>query len=234
MDERQRKHIELITARELDLATRSISTRANEIYADHGFRKILGSGATIKKVIAACDEIANNLLSDLLAKVGGVSKSPEAMDFIASTLADFFPVLDQHATKAGRMGSRSMANDPPQSILDAIAELLEKSKSDIRTRIEIERFAFETPVELAERQVTLESDYAAPLIPNKGGKPLAEHWDAMWAEIAFQLFSGALQPKRQADITKAMNDWLAEKGFDAGDTAVTKRARALWQRMERG
>lgn len=68
---------------------------------------------------------------------------------------------------------------------------------------------------------------------NAGGKPLAKHWDAMWADIATQLWNGDLKPRTQADIKVAMFDWLNGQGIEAGDTVVTERARALWQRMQR-
>jgi hypothetical protein len=55
----------------------------------------------------------------------------------------------------------------------------------------------------------------------------------MWAEIATQLWTGDLNPNKQADIKRAMFDWLNDRGINAGDTSVTERARALWLRMER-
>jgi hypothetical protein len=54
----------------------------------------------------------------------------------------------------------------------------------------------------------------------------------MWAAISVALYTGDLQPKTQADIERAMHDWLASNSIDAGDTAVRTRARKLWHKLE--
>jgi hypothetical protein len=54
----------------------------------------------------------------------------------------------------------------------------------------------------------------------------------MWSAIAVMLFVGDLKPQRQADIERAMKDWLAVNGLEAGDTPVRERARVLWARLE--
>ncbi|WP_196232981.1 hypothetical protein [Sphingomonas segetis] len=51
--------------------------------------------------------------------------------------------------------------------------------------------------------------------------------------MARQLYGGDLQPKRQADIEKAMHDWLSANGHTAGETQVRERARKLWQTIEK-
>ncbi|MEM6827114.1 MAG: hypothetical protein AAF553_04150 [Pseudomonadota bacterium] len=54
----------------------------------------------------------------------------------------------------------------------------------------------------------------------------------MWAYIAVQLWAGDLKPKKQADVKKAMFEWLSANEIEVGDTAVTQRARQLWQAMQ--
>jgi len=56
--------------------------------------------------------------------------------------------------------------------------------------------------------------------------------DEMWAAIAVELFTGDLQPKSQADIERAMKNWLGSMDIDFGDTAVRTRARQLWRKLE--
>ena len=112
------------------------------------------------------------------------------------------------------------ADEKFQAICDTLME-----------RLAIERYDF---VKVAKEHSVLEEQSAKLVVQSKnnGGKPLAKHWDAMWAEIATQLWNGDLEPKRQSDIKKAMFDWLNSNGIDAGDTVVTERARALWQRIQ--
>jgi hypothetical protein len=68
---------------------------------------------------------------------------------------------------------------------------------------------------------------------NKGGRPRNDYWEALLVEIARQLYSGDLQPKRQADIEGAMQDWLTDKGHKWGETQVRQRAKSLWEAIEK-
>jgi hypothetical protein len=63
----------------------------------------------------------------------------------------------------------------------------------------------------------------------KVGRPPAEWWDDLWIEICRRLYVGDLQPKRQADIENAMNDWVAANGSSAAPSTVRSRARKLWR-----
>lgn len=90
--------------------------------------------------------------------------------------------------------------------------------------------------DFAENNRVVIDDDAAPLDSrqrNDGGRPVAAHWDSMWAAIAVDLYLGDLQPKTQADIEKAMFRWLADHDISAGDSTVRGRARRLWHEIER-
>jgi hypothetical protein len=61
-----------------------------------------------------------------------------------------------------------------------------------------------------------------------GGRPPKPFWDELWASIAAQMFNGDFKPDKQADIEKAMHDWLGRNSKNAGETAVRAKARLLW------
>ena len=65
-----------------------------------------------------------------------------------------------------------------------------------------------------------------------GGRPPANWWDDLWIEVCRQVYAVELQPKRAADITKAMQTWIESKGFEAADSTVKERARKLWAVIE--
>lgn len=67
----------------------------------------------------------------------------------------------------------------------------------------------------------------------KAGRPTAEWWDDLWIEICRSLYVGDLKPKRQADIEKAMSDWIESSGKSAAISTVRARARKLWQAISR-
>lgn len=65
-----------------------------------------------------------------------------------------------------------------------------------------------------------------------GGRPAKPFWDQLWASVAAQLYNGDLTPKRQADIERAMHDWLALNDENAGETAVRAKAKLLWTAIQ--
>lgn len=66
-----------------------------------------------------------------------------------------------------------------------------------------------------------------------GGRPPAEWWDDLWVEMCRQLYAGDLQPKKQADIERAMMDWAARHGHDTGISTIRPRARKLWTALKK-
>jgi hypothetical protein len=66
-----------------------------------------------------------------------------------------------------------------------------------------------------------------------GGRPTKPFWEDALIEMARQLYVGELQPSRQADVLKALQDWLAKNEHEAGDTPAKERARKLWQAINR-
>lgn len=80
---------------------------------------------------------------------------------------------------------------------------------------------------------TSSSEPATKALSSKGGRPPKAFWEQLWPAIAAQLYVGDLQPKKQADIEKAMNEWLTANNHDAGESTVRRAARALWQAINR-
>ena len=164
--------------------------------------------------------------------MGNVAKCPEAFDKIVSNLTAQTRNWDAHVAQAVKMATMR-GPQRYESAKNAADELLSELKMVMFRELEIERYAFvrapspRTPGSLAAPVATT----PAPA-KNKGGKPLAAHWDAMWADIAVQLYVGDLQPKSQKQIKDAMFAWFNAKSINAGDTAMTERARQLWHKIE--
>lgn len=74
-----------------------------------------------------------------------------------------------------------------------------------------------------------QSNSAPPEAVAKGGRPRADWWEDLLIEIAAQLYSGELKPTKQADIEKAMLQWIEDSRFSAADSTVRPRARKLMQ-----
>ena len=66
-----------------------------------------------------------------------------------------------------------------------------------------------------------------------GGRLPADWWEDLLIEICFRHFRGELQHKTQADIARAMQDWIAERGYEAADSTIRIRARKVWNAIKR-
>ena len=76
------------------------------------------------------------------------------------------------------------------------------------------------------------SEAAAP--EAKGGRPRKEFWDNFWIEICRQIYEGDLKPKSQAELERAMHEWVGNNGYDAGETVIKGAARKLFKAWKLG
>jgi hypothetical protein len=72
----------------------------------------------------------------------------------------------------------------------------------------------------------------APIAPppaNKGGRPRKDWWDDFWIEICQMIYEGDLKPKSQAELERAMLDWVSDHGYDVGETTIKNAAKKLFK-----
>jgi hypothetical protein len=70
---------------------------------------------------------------------------------------------------------------------------------------------------------------------NKGGAPRKEWWDDFWIEICRKIYDNELKNiQKQADIERAMHDWVSVQGFDVGETTIKNAARKLFKAWKLG
>lgn len=60
------------------------------------------------------------------------------------------------------------------------------------------------------------------------GRPQKSFWDDAILAVAQTIHVGDFKPERQADVQRALAEWLSAHGYDAGDTAIKERARKLF------
>jgi hypothetical protein len=63
---------------------------------------------------------------------------------------------------------------------------------------------------------------------NRGGRPAKGFWDDFWIDICRQIYEGDLKPKRQADLERAMHEWVTNHGHDVGETTIKAAAKKLF------
>lgn len=207
------------------------------LHSEHAAHGLLKSGGTIRKAARVIENEASSFVEQAVDGISAVAQDVDAFNLISSSLTAAFRDYQDQFSKTTRMaaGVRAKGNT---SAHDAADRLFSELRKRIFQQLEIHRFSFTRPSAgdmAASRQRLLgenASSSKSHTQKNIGGKPLAKHWDAMWADIAVQLWNGDLKPETQADLKSAMFAWFNDHGIDIGDTAVTQRARQLWQAMQ--
>jgi|SRR5579863_453688 len=69
--------------------------------------------------------------------------------------------------------------------------------------------------------------------PSAGGRPPADWWEDLLIDLCFKHFHGDLPHKKQADIVRAMQDWITAHGYDASESTIKLRARKLADAIKR-
>ena len=225
MNEEDRLQLERLTDRAKRKSQEQLEQGLRRIFTEHSLKGILGSNSTIKAGIQLMEKIATDWFAQLVEECGDVARTEEVFDQIAEAMSE---ILHKFGGKLPEIVSNAIGGQAVGSITASGLGLFRSMRSDVEAEVIMARHSF---LNESTADNTFDDNRRGPVA--KGGKPLAKHWDAMWAEIATQLWTGDLNPNKQADIKRAMFDWLNDRGINAGDTSVTERARALWLRMER-
>lgn len=230
MNDRERAQLTLIVTHELGAARRGLEERIGAVFANHSARGRLHSGATIKVSVGAMGEIGQAFLDDLSSKTKDIAADPEAFEMLSAAVGEFLDIcLEEQLPPVTRMASGRLQGPRDQSIESAGREIFDQMRAVIEAKLAIMAFDFEaagTPPVIAPP--------IPPALPSpkKGGRPPAEFWDDMWAAIAAALYVGSLKPKTQADVERAMADWITANDHSAADSTVRARARRLWDRIQ--
>lgn len=216
MHESQRKQIGRIIDDET-INSRALLSHALATIQDNYARA--GRSGSVTEVAFVADKVGQYyqvLLSQLTTRVAAVSKTPEAFDEIASAMERWLRSCEEEMRVL--TGTGPLLSTAGQKEFTRLTEGVERW-------LEMERFDFNAPAP-KEAAATL-------MATKKGGRPPAEFWDDMWAEIAVSLYNGDLDPKTQADVERAMATWIDANGHSAADSTIRGRARRLWDRIAR-
>lgn len=237
MDKLERIQIELIMDHLCSETLRKTADQQNAMIAEQAANGTMRSGATIKRAVAIIEDRADDCLKQAINQVSEVARDVDAFDLIVTNLNALFSRFKPHFNKAVRLSTGGDAQRD-EALTAAAEKLFAEARTRMFKQLEIHRFSFAnlSKGDLEADGVGVDQGAAATTQDsekrNPGGKPLAAHWDAMWAAIAVKLWTGELVPKSQADVKRAMFDWFNNAEIEIGDTALTQRARQLWQLMQ--
>jgi hypothetical protein len=181
-----------------------------------------GSGAMACSIAERMARSTDLLISELVNKVAPVIRSPAAFAEIEVAVRQFLRTCDDDVKELSRTARSLRLQESPSKFLEVARRELTKVAESAERRLDIERFEF------AMQSAEPSQSKAVP----KGGRPPAEFWDELWAEIAARLYEGDLKPKSQAHIELAMTKWIEAQGRSAAVSTIRSRARRLWQRIE--
>ena len=228
MNDRERERLRLITTLETGMAQRVIDERLNAIFADHAAKGRLHSGATIEVSVSAMNESASAFLIDLGNKVKAVASDSDAFAALSTTVGDYLDDCAERMPPITRMASGRLTGPRDERIERVAGEMFDQMRADVEAKLAIAAFDFEGHT---ASPAALRPPAKAATTAKKGGRPPAEFWDDMWAAIAASLYSGDLKPKSQADVQRAMAEWIEANDRNAADSTVKSRARRLWDRI---
>lgn len=236
MDAVEREQVSLILEQEGEKALHATAKLQQELISYHAGKGVLQSGATIKRTVANIEPEASAFVLRAVNRVAPVAQDIDAFALILARLTVNFRHWEKELEDAVSLAT-GRKPEMNQSAVNAASQLFSEMKVRVTRELEIHRFTFTRPsngtLQGLGRSIPQSKPVAAEVKrANPGGKPLAQHWDAMWAAIAVKLWNGELDPKTQAELKAAMFDWFNQAGIDVGDTAVTQRARQLWQSMQ--
>lgn len=226
MDERQKLQIGLIVAHQSRQLRAIVITRMDTLKSDHAARGILQSGMTIKAAAQIVSDAVERLYGELLAEVEGICRDLEAFDLVSDAVRNAIDTGEELFWPVVKLATGKPERPIDPSVERAAGELIANLKNDVEARLGIARFDFDAPMSPGPN-VAGKQDETSPGT-SKGGRPPAEFWDDLWSAIAIDLYTGVLVPKSQADIERAMNDWISVKNQSCANSTVRKRARKLW------
>ena len=237
MDDPARAHVRLLLEDASARAQESVKRGIKRSYAAHAKRSGQNrppSVATLTDAVDIFEAETAGLIARSVAGVAAVTNDVEAFEMIVASTDAFKRFFQNEFDKVVKTTTGATTNTP--IVVRAVAEnraRLTEACTSYQRQLELDRFSF-TALIAPTPDSAMPATYTDAKSPpkNRGGKPLAKHWDEMWAAIAFRFWLGDFDPKTQRDVTEAMLDWFTTNEIDVGQTAVTSRARTLWLKIE--
>lgn len=239
MKTNERQQIRLILENSFDISTQSLIDNIKKIQANASATGTLTSGDTLKKYALVYKQEGEKFIYSTLDEISNVAMDFESFQMFSEQFEIFNNQVRRrfeddriilHLTKS-RSSSAGLAF---WKIFDEVTIRLIRQK-DIRA------FAYTKPStsKVAEIQAKVGlSESVSPIknihVPEKlnSGRLPADWWDNLWVEICRQIYLGELIPKSQADIVKAMHDYLAGQNIEVSDSTLKPRARKLFVMLE--
>jgi hypothetical protein len=225
VNEREQKQIIAILDREEEAAKRRYEGLFDQTLTHFGKSGMAGSSRMLDVSIKHMSDVLRRAITDMATYAGAVNCSVEAAKLVSEAIGRLIEHLSGRVPEA-MLASRT---NPARPLEGARAQtLFQTVRNEAERDLQIALFSFTGGSICASEQAAV-----APKEPSaKTGRPLAKHWDSVWAITAAALYNGDLQPQNQADLERFMAQWLSDQGVETAPSTVRTRARALWDAIQ--
>ena len=227
MDIKPFSGVRAIVARNEAVAREAVGVLFAGLEAQQARHNGLGDSQRWIAISRLFEDEGRKLVRTSTQDVRTIDATVEAFEILEDSCRSFVNFLEENYFGVARNAAPFGGSRPDQDQENnPLSKLWRQARERLQLEIEASRAAFDHGSANSSAKVSNSAR-------NNGGKPLAKHWDKMWAFVAVQLYSLELQPETQADIERAMADWFSGANIDVGETAIRQRAQKLWNEYQR-
>lgn len=208
--------------------------------AGHEAEDYQQSRAIGKEGLRIIDELAETFVKSAVDQVSAVATDFDAFVLIVEETETLFRLFRDEVDGLTNVitGNRPRLTANLNTV-DAVQRSFREAHDRAMRQLEQHRFTFTKPPppKLAPagqkdtKPAAVAPDTAPPKRAREGRLP-ADWWDDLWIEIFRQVYLGELKPKSQADLVRAMQQWLSEQDIHAADSTLKPRARKLLKMLK--
>ena len=240
MESTERAQVRLILEHERLSVQRVFQEKLQALYGEHAAIGRPQSGATAKAGMRIVEELGEDFVKTSVDQVATVAMDTDAFAMIVEETESLFRVFRGEVDGLINLATGNQGGDPGhRSIADAVHGLFRDAHKRTMRQLEIHRFTFTKPNTRKLKEGEQDHKEAAHPRPSsvksertKAGRLPADWWDDLWIEMFRQIYLGDLKPSSQADIVKAMQQWLSDRDVEAADSTLKPRARKLLQMLQ--
>ena len=231
MEALQRDQVQRVIDFESDNARRSLADRIDAVLSEHSAKGRLRSGATIVVTLQRAEEVLTAAIAEMVRQVRSVALDYQAFTALQAGLSDLLLSLRGQLDTVVNLAAGD-ATAAPSAYSDATRRFDEiKFRASQRLGLHMLEFTLGPASASLAPTATPSASASSEPTRNKGGRPLAQHWDDLWAHIAAKLYLTDWNPKTQQAVEEAMSEWLVNHSLDAAESTVRGRARRLWDQI---
>ena len=224
MNESQREHIGRIITGAFHYSKATAAFELENVLSEFSKAGRTGGGMTVVAGGKKLSRLTDLLVGELATKIVAVSRTADAFEELSSAMRQWIRICQDDLRAFVDRAKGVRLQDQGETLMSLANDEIAKIQKSVDLRLAVEEMEFCQSLNVPQ--------VASTTRPKKVGRPSSEFWDDMWAAIATALYVGDLKPKSQADVVRAMTEWVEANGHSAAESTIKTRARRLWDGIE--